>query len=220
MERILIVEDDEILRNEMSMLLEANGYGTCLVTEYGNVCKSLETESLDLILMDITLPGADGGNILKEIRKISDIPVIMVTSRNTELDEVLCMSYGADDYIPKPFNPSILLLHIEAVFRRVKHKDNKVSYHGISIDTDRGNMEIGGKICELSKNEMKILVFLIKNSGRIVSRDELMGYLWDMDEFVDDNTLTVNINRVRKKLEECGMTDVIRTKRGQGYIIG
>lgn len=223
MERVLIVEDDFGLRDEITNLLKANGYETGVVDSFGDVRKITErilAFHADMVLMDINLPGADGGNILKEIRKESNVPVIMVTSRNTEMDEVLCMSFGADDFIAKPFNPSILLLHMEALFKRIRHADKRYTYDRLAVDAERGIMEVDGKVTELSRNETKILSYLIKNAGKIVSRDELMSYLWDMDEFIDDNTLTVNINRVRKKLEDAGLHDIIRTKRGQGYAIG
>lgn len=223
MERILIVEDDFALRDEMCSLLRANGYEVSVIDSFGDIMditKKILSFHADMVLLDISLPGADGGNILKEIRKESNVPVIMVTSRNTEMDEVLCMSFGADDFIAKPFNPSILLLHMEALFKRIRHADKKYTYGRLTVDVERGIMETDGKVTELSRNETKILGYLIKNAGKIVSRDELMGHLWDMDEFIDDNTLTVNINRVRKKLEDAGLHDIIRTKRGQGYAIG
>lgn len=154
----------------------------------------------------------------------------MVTSKNTEMDEVLCMSCGADDFIAKPYNPAILLLHIEAVFKRLSHggEDNTVSYGRIRLDAGRGNMEIlaadgqpdHAVTVELTKNEMRILLYLIQNQGNIVTREELISYLWDTEEFVDDNTLTVNINRVRAKLKENGIEDLIKTKRGIGYLLG
>lgn len=220
MHKILIIEDDIALRNELQTLLERNGYTTGIVEDFSNACQEMVNQCADLILLDINLPGVDGENLLRQFRKVSDIPVIMVTSKNTEMDEVLCMSYGADDFIAKPYHPSILLLHIEAIFKRINHGSHKLSYGEMVVDTDRGVIIVGGRETELTKNEMKILSFLLKNQGQIVSRDALMDYLWDTDSFVDDNTLTVNINRVRKKLEENGLTDVIKTKRGQGYLVG
>lgn len=220
MNKILIIEDDIALRNELQTLLERNGYETAVVDDFANGCQQMLNQCADLILLDINLPGVDGQNLLREFRKSSNTPVIMVTSQNTEMDEVLCMSYGADDFIAKPYHPSILLLHIEAIFRRMNRGNQKLAYGKLVVDTDRGVIVVDGVETELSKNEMKILVYLMKHQGQIVSRDALMDYLWDTDSFVDDNTLTVNINRVRKKLEENGMTDVIKTKRGQGYILG
>lgn len=220
MKKILIVEDDVQVREELKMLLNKNGYEGAAISEFDNLPDAMIKEKPDLILLDINLPDTDGENVLRKFRKESDVPVIMVTSRNTEIDEVLCMSYGADDFIAKPYNPSILLLHIEAIFKRMGNGRNILELNGLKVDMAKGVFVVDGNETELSKNEMKILGYLLKNKGRIVSRDELISYLWDNEEFVDDNTLTVNINRVRKKLEENGLRDVIKTKRGQGYIIG
>ena len=200
MKKILIIEDDKDLQEELSCLLERNGYATECVTDFRNTWESMRETDADLILLDLTLPDTDGQTLLRRFRKESLLPVIIMTSKNTEMDEVLCMTYGADDFIAKPYNPMILLLHMEAVFRR--------------------SMQAGSGKTDLTKNESRILAYLIRNQGKIVSRDELIRYLWESDEFVDDNTLTVNITRIRKKLEECGMEEVIKTKRGQGYILG
>lgn len=220
--KILIVEDDREISSQLAGFLGNNGYECQILTEFGDVPAQILSSDADLVLLDITLPGADGENILRNLRKQSDIPVIIVTSKNTEMDEVICMSYGADDFIAKPYNPAILLLHMEAVFKRLSHfgDDHIIAYQGIRLDTGRGSMEIAGESVELTKNEMKILAFLIRNQGKIVTRDELIGYLWEAEEFVDDNTLTVNINRVRAKLREHGIKDMIKTKRGIGYLLG
>lgn len=230
MKKILIVEDDREIAEQLAGFLENNGYSCSIAQEFGDITSQVLTGGADMVLLDIMLPGADGGNILKKLREKSDIPVIMVTSKNTEMDEVLCMSCGADDFIAKPYNPAILLLHIEAVFKRLSHgtEDNIVSYGKIRLDAGRGSMEIlapdglsdQAVTVELTKNEMRILLYLIQNQGKIVTREELISYLWDTEEFVDDNTLTVNINRVRAKLKENGIEDLIKTKRGIGYLLG
>lgn len=222
MKKIAIVEDDRENCRQLQDFLGSNGYECTIVTEYSDVAGQITESGADMVLLDITLPGADGANILRTIRRHSDIPVIMVTSKNTEMDEVLCMSYGADDFIAKPYNPAILLLHIEAVFKRLAPSGNEstISYQELRLDTGRGSLSIGEKSVELTKNEMKILAYLIKNQGQTVSREELISYLWDEEEFVDDNTLTVNINRVRSKLKELGEEDMIKTKRGIGYLLG
>lgn len=221
MKRILIVEDDKELCEELKTLLERNGYEADYLTNFVTGCKQILDYEPDMVLLDINLPMVDGQGLLKQLRQESDVPVIMVTSQNTEMDELLCLSFGADDFVAKPYNPSILLLHIEAVFKRMgkSDKERELRCKDIILDAGRSIFKIGDNVTELTKNELKILGFLIKNQGKIVSRDELMNYLWDSEEFVDDNTLTVNINRVRKKLEEQGQVDVIKTKRGQGYII-
>ncbi len=220
MKQILIVEDDMELREELKILLDKNGYQGIVLERFDNILPDIIDSKADLILLDINLPYTDGENLLRQLRKISDVPVIMVTSKNTEIDEVLCMSYGADDFIAKPYNPSILLLHIEAIFKRMGNVRNVLEINNVKLDMAKGVLWVGEEEIELSKNEMKILGYLLQNRGRIVSRDELISYLWDTEEFIDDNTLTVNINRVRKKLEDCGLNNIIITKRGQGYIIG
>lgn len=219
--KILIIEDDKDLQEELSCLLERNGYATECVTDFRNTWESMRETDADLILLDLTLPDTDGQTLLRRFRKESLLPVIIMTSKNTEMDEVLCMTYGADDFIAKPYNPMILLLHMEAVFRRASRENETIlQYKELQLDLDRGSMQAGSGKTDLTKNESRILAYLIRNQGKIVSRDELIRYLWESDEFVDDNTLTVNITRIRKKLEECGMEELIKTKRGQGYILG
>lgn len=173
----------------------------------------------DLVLLDIMIPGINGQQVLKQLRAKSDVPVIMVTSKNNEVDEVLSMSYGADDYITKPYNPTLLLLHIEALFKRMNRQHTEEVYRGVKVNVLRSTLEKGGKELLLSKNEMAIFHFLLQHKGCIVSRDDLMDYLWDTNKFIDDNTLTVNITRLRRKLEEIGLVDVIETRRGQGYLL-
>lgn len=228
MKKIVIVEDDIEIRTQLAGFLGNNGYECYEITDFSNVAGQIAASGADMVLLDLTLPGADGAGILRDLRKISEIPVIIVTSKNTEMDEVICMSYGADDFIAKPYNPAILLLHLEAVFKRLSRsgEENIVEYKNIRLDAGRGTMEIMSQdsarteAVELTKNEMRILVYLIKNQGKIVPRDELISYLWDSEEFVDDNTLTVNINRVRAKLKAHGIGELIKTKRGIGYKLG
>ena len=210
MKRILIVEDDMALAQELQYLLISNQYDAQCVEEFTDVAGQILASQADMVLLDINLPEVDGQSVLRELRKTSDIPVIMVTSKNTEMDEVISMSFGADDFIAKPYNPSILLLHIEAVFKRLGKMD---------ADKARGVLTVGDNSVELTKNEAGILSYLLKHQNTIVTRDELISYLWDSEAFVDDNTLTVNMNRVRKKLADLGVEDIIRTKRGQGYIL-
>lgn len=220
MKTILIVEDEIELREQLWALLERNGYQVKALQNFENACDDIVKSGADLVLLDIVLPGIDGEMLLRSLRKESSVPVIMVTSRNTEMDEVLCMSFGADDFIAKPYNPSILLLHIEALFKRLGHTESRLVFGELAVDAARGTITVNDVETELSKNEAKILIYLLNHRGTVVSREELINYLWDNEEFVDDNTLTVNINRVRKKLEENGLREIIRTKRGQGYIVG
>lgn len=226
MKKIMIVEDDKEISNQLTGFLESNGYACIPIGHFNDVSSQILESNPDMVLLDITLPATDGESILRELRKQSDVPVIIVTSKNTEMDEVICMSYGADDFIAKPYNPAILLLHIEAVFKRLSHSSEEtvITYENIKLDAARGNMEIttpnGINMVDLTKNEIGILTYLIQKKGTIVTRDELISYLWDSEEFVDDNTLTVNINRVRAKLKENGVEDLIKTKRGIGYLLG
>ena len=221
MKKILIVEDDRVLRNEVKALLEGSGYETAVLEQFDRVPEEAEELKPDLILLDIILPGANGQAILRELREKSDVPVIMLTSRDGDVEEILSRSAGADDYITKPYNPTLLLLRIESVLRRAsgQPKEEELTYRGLKISLPRSSIIRDGDEIVLSHNEMTILHCLLKNRGRIVSRDELMDYLWDFSEFVDDNTLTVNINRLRKRLASIGLEDVIETRRKQGYML-
>ena len=217
---IIIVEDTQKLREELSIYLEKNGFKTNLITDFTNVKEQIiNTKEKDLILLDINLPNLDGEYLLKDLRKEIDTPIIMVTSKNTEIDELLCIEYGADDFITKPFSPRILLARITRLLERNTKVQKEIIYKDMTINITKSQIERNNKKIELSKNELKILIYLLKNKGTIVTRDGIISYLWDNNEYVDDNTLTVNINRVRSKLEKLDLENVILTKRGQGYII-
>lgn len=219
MKNILIVEDDIELRNELKILLENNNYQVTTITTFNDVVNRINQINPDLILLDLNIPNLNGQLVLKELRKDSNVPVIIVTSKNTEVDEVVSMSYGADDYITKPYNPTILLLHIEAIFKRIDGERNIITYHNIKLNLSNGTIKNGEYELTLTKNEQKILYYLIKNKGHIVTRDDIINYLWDTEDFIDDNTLTVNINRLRKKLATIKLDNIIETRRGEGYII-
>ena len=217
--KILIIEDEIELREELKVLLDENGYEGIILESFENIKQDTLSINPDLILLDIKIPYTNGQQLLKEIRKESDVPIIMVTSKNTEMDEVLSMSYGADDYITKPYNPVLLLLRIEAILKRVNKSNNNLSYNHVKVNLLKSTLEYEDKELLLSKNEMSIFYFMLMNKGKIVSRDSIMNYLWGNDRFIDDNTLTVNINRLRKKLEEIDLKGVIETRREQGYIL-
>lgn len=220
MSKILIVEDDVSLRNELELFLKNNGYEVEVLESFDDSLNTILSIACDLILMDINIPGLNGEYLCREIRKSNNVAIIMVTSRNSELDELMSMSYGADDYITKPYNPQILLVRIEAVLKRVNNANtNIISYKEIKLNLSKSVIEANNQEVELSKNESKILYYLLKNKGNIIAREEIMDFLWGSDEFVDDNTLTVNINRLRRKLQDIGYDDVIETRRGQGYIV-
>ena len=221
MQKILIVEDDEKLRHELEIFLNRNGYEVAGLERYDNTLQNIMEINADLILLDINLPNADGEYILKEFRKVSDVPVIMITSRDNEIDELLSMHYGADHYVTKPFNTQILLAKIIAILKRTNGaiSQEKISCGEFILDISKSRIEKGGKSAELTGNELKIIKFLVKNKGKIVSREDIMNDLWDGEAFIDDNTLTVNIARIRKKLDEIGLQNIIETRRGQGYIL-
>ena len=219
--KIIIVEDHESIRTELSILLKKYGYEVKAIEHFESVVEDCLKENADLILLDINLPLYDGYYICREIRAKSEVPIIVVTSRDSEMDELISMNLGADDFITKPYNTQILLARITALLKRTKknNSENIIEYQGIKLQLNNSTVIYKDQIIELSKNEMRILYTLLQNQGTIVSRDQLMETLWQSNEFIDDNTLTVNVNRVRKKLEAVGMKEFIKTKRGQGYMI-
>ena len=222
MQKILIVEDDKKLRNELEKFLKNNGYQAEGLKKYDNCINDILQSNSDLVLLDINLPFSDGEYICKEVRKKSEVPIIMITSRNNEMDELISINYGADDYITKPYNTQILLARIASILKRTNKSElekSKIDCTQFILNISESKIEKEDKEIELTKNESKILQCLVKNRNKIVSREELMEYLWNTDEFVDDNTLTVNITRVRNKLEEIGIKEMLETKRGQGYIL-
>lgn len=219
--KIFIIEDEEKIRIELSELLNRYGYEANYSNDFENIVKIALESNSHIILLDINLPYYDGYYICREIRKKSNIPIIVVTSRNSEVDELMSMNLGADDFVTKPYNTQILLARISSLLRRTyQNMDLEIfEFKGLKYNMSTSEMEFDNSKVELTKNESRILYTLIKNKEKIVSRNELMKSLWQNDEFVDDNTLTVNINRLRKKLEEVGAVGYLQTKRGQGYIL-
>lgn len=222
MSKILIIEDDEKLRKELEKFLNKNGYEATSLENFENPVKDAIEINPDLILLDINLPNIDGEYILKEIRKVSNVPIIMITSKDNELDELISLNYGADQYVTKPFNLQILLAKIAGLLRRSKLTDtnqNKIDCQDFILNVSKSMLEKGNMQIELTKNELKILYFLVSKRGQIVSREEIINYLWESESFIDDNTLTVNMKRLRTKLEEVELQDLIETRRGQGYLL-
>lgn len=219
MPKIKIIEDDLSIANELKEMLVRAGYLALITEDFSNVLDQIKKEQPDLILLDINLPKINGEVLLQQIRKENNVPVIMVTSKNSEVDEVLSMSYGADDYITKPYNPTILLLRIGAVLKRAERTTEKLSYHDLEIIPQKGILKKQEQEIILTKNEMIIFSYLLQNQGKIVTRDELMTDLWNNDEYINDNALTVNISRLRSKLKEIGYEEAIETRKGQGYIL-
>ena len=218
---IYVVEDDAAIRGELIEVLERNGFDTVATTDFAQVTEDIVAAHPDLVLLDLTLPGTDGQFVCRELRAASDVPIIVLTSRVTEIDEVMSMTMGADDFIPKPYSARVLVARIQALLRRAAGPDTKsgLEYKGLTLDLSRSVAVAAGGQVELTKNEMRILALLMRRAGTIVSREALMRELWDSDAFVDDNTLTVNINRLRATLEKIGVTGYLTTHRGRGYSV-
>ncbi|NOW82260.1 DNA-binding response OmpR family regulator [Clostridium beijerinckii] len=222
MRKIIIIEDDEVIREELQSFLEKYGYEVKAPLDMDNIINYIESENAELILLDINLPMYDGYYICREIRKTSEVPIIIVTSRDSEVDELMSMNLGADDFITKPYNTEILLARITNILKRTYGNiktSSILSYRDFNLNLSNATIIYKDNSLELTKNEVKILSFLINNKGNIVKRDSLMEYLWKADFFVDDSTLNVNINRLRKKFEEIGIENPIETRRGMGYIM-
>ena len=217
--KILIVEDDSSMQEELKDLLENASYDALILNDFLHAKEYILKTNPDLVLLDVNIPYLNGELLLKELRKESSVPVIILTSRASEVDEVLSISYGADDFITKPYNPTILLLRIQNVFKRVNQVKDKLKYRDLDVYQNRGVLTKDNLSIELTKNEMIIFLYLLNNQKRIVSRDELMSELWNNEEYINDNALTVNISRLRTKLKDFGYSDVIETRKGQGYIL-
>ena len=187
MSKILIVEDDEKLSKELKIFLDKNGYDSVILQKFDNAVEDILEENADLILLDINLPYTDGEYICKEIRKTSDVPIIMVTSRDNEIDELLSLNYGADQYVTKPFNIQILLAKITGLLKRNQNADKsqeKIKCNGFILNVSKSMIETENKKIELTKNELKILHYLVLNQGKIVSREDIMNYLWESENFM------------------------------------
>ena len=218
---IYVVEDDTAIRNELIEALERQGHEVAYCLVFDRVVEDILRANPDLVLLDLTLPGTDGQFVCRELRQQSEVPIIVLTSRPTEIDEVMSMTMGADDFIPKPYSARGLMARIQALLRRAQAAPDRsvLSHNGVEVDLARSVASAQGASVELTKNELRILTLLINHAGGIVSREAIMRDLWDSDAFVDDNTLTVNINRLRAALKKIGVTDYLRTHRGRGYSV-
>ncbi|ALS02994.1 two-component system response regulator [Enterococcus silesiacus] len=223
MAKIMIVEDEATIRTLISEELQKWQFDTFGTTDFNNVLEDLQQEDPQLVLLDINLPVFDGYYWCQKIREISKIPIIFISSRNTNMDMIMAMNMGADDFVTKPFQIDVLIAKINALLRRSYNYSEVgseiMSHNGITLNVDNGSMEINGEMIDLSKNEYRLLYILIKKHGKILTREKLLRALWEDERFVDDNTLTVNINRLRKKIEQAGLEGYIETKVGQGYIV-
>ncbi len=260
-EKILIVEDEENIREELREYLSGFGYEVSVLTDFSDAAESALREHPDLILMDVNIPGMNGIAVCERIRKSSQVPVIFVTANDTPVDELECIMRGGDDYVAKPYRLPILTARIAAVLRRMSGKTQgrvqettadvttdaaaermqavlsspgkksgrafapssrspvRMEHRGVILDIAAAQLAKGDRKRELTKNELKILYCLYQHPGEIVSRMDILDYLWDNEVFIDDNTLSVHITRIRNKLKELGVTDFIETKRGMGYRI-
>lgn len=222
MQKILIVEDDKKIRNELETFLNKNGFIAESIDKFDNTVQEILDKKVDLILLDINLPNADGEYICKEIRKTSNVPIIMVTSKDNEIDELMSLNYGADQYVTKPYNLQILLAKIVGLLKRNQNagaNQDRIACNEFILNKSDRTIEKEDLKIELTKNEYNIILFLVIHKGQVVSRDEIIDFLWQSENFIDDNTLSVNIKRLRNKLAEIGSGEVIETKRGMGYIL-
>lgn len=222
MPKIYIVEDDAALRYELCRLLELQGFSCLVCEDFSRASSEALAESPDCIVLDLGLPEADGLFVCREIRQKSAIPILVLTSADSEFNEVMCMNLGADDFMAKPYRPAVLVARIQALLRRSgSGTAHPVLHHdGVSLDMANGMLSHNGRQTELTRNEQRILSVLLSSPGTVVTRQELMCDLWESDAFVDDNTLTVNVNRVRKALQAVGAPEgFIVTKRGVGYMV-
>ena len=223
MYKILIVEDDSIIAGEISRYLKRWGYETETADDFGDVLGTFAQFAPQLVLMDIGLPFYNGYYWCGEIRKVSQVPIIFISSASDNMNVVMAINMGGDDFVTKPFDLEVLAAKIQAVLRRAyafAGQTSVMEYKGILLNITDMSLEFQGKKTELSKNEFKILQVLFEKAGGTVSRENIMKKLWDDECFVDDNTLTVNINRLRKKLEGEGIRELIVTKKGVGYQLG
>lgn len=219
--KIVIIEDDPLIRNELQTLLVSNGYAVSAPDDFSKIIALVKEEQPKLILMDIKLPGASGFSLCTQIRTFSDVPIIFVTSCNTDMDELNSIMLGGDAFITKPYNTAILLAKIASLLKRAypAQQNEQLTYGDAILHLESSSLEYAGQRVELTKNELKILYYLFKNAGKICSRSDIVEFLWDNQLYVDDNALSVNINRIREKLAGIGLKDFIKTKHRQGYTL-
>lgn len=221
MYKIMIVEDDKVIENEISQFLKTWGYDIALVEDYNQVLSTFVNEMPSLVLLDITLPFHNGFYWCQKIREVSNVPLIFISSASDNMNMVMAMSLGADDFIAKPFDLTFLNAKISALLRRsydYQVQNHLLEWQGAILNLAEASLSKDGQALSLTKNEFKILETLVENKGQVITRDTLMIKLWETDFYVDENTLNVNVNRLRRKLEALGLKDVIITKKGIGYL--
>lgn len=222
MYKILVVEDDRIIAQALASHLRRWDYETKCVEDFKNIMDEFRQFEPHLVLLDIMLPFFNGFHWCQEIRKISEAPIIFLSSANDNMNIVMAMNMGGDEFIEKPFDLNVVTAKVQAILRRsysYQGTVNVMEYHGAVLNLNDATLTYEEQKTELTKNEFRFLQMLLENVGRIVSRDSIITRLWESDEFIDDNTLTVNIARLRKKLEQIGLEKMIRTKKGIGYMV-
>ena len=221
MKKILIVEDDFTIQAQLKTLLSGNGYEVFVVTDFSQTIQQIKAFVPHLVILDIKLPGNNGFEICSEIRAFSDIPIVFVTSSNTDMDELNSIMLGGDAFITKPYNTAILLAKIAALLKRAypSPQTEFFTWNGVTLYLESSVIEYKEQKAELTKNELKILYYLFKNAGKICSRNDIVDFLWDNQLYVDDNALSVNVARIRDKLNRIGLTDFVKTKHRQGYTL-
>ncbi|MCI8311096.1 MAG: response regulator transcription factor [Lachnospiraceae bacterium] len=220
MQKVMIVEDDPVIREELTLLLKNEGYFPLAVTDFTTIKEQATKLKPDLILLDINLPGQDGFSVCASLQMSGGAPIIFVTSRDTALDEIKALNLGADDYITKPYTIPVLLARMKAVLRRSKKKTQTsdiLEAKGLTLYLTKGMVSSATKSTVLTRNELQILACLMEHAGEIVSRADLIETLWDRQIYIDDNTLSVNVTRLRTKLADLDLPDLIKTRRGMGY---
>ena len=220
--KIIIVEDDKEIREELTILRQNSGYEVKAIAEFENVAEKILENQPHLVLLDINLPNKSGYEICSKIRSKSKVPIIFVTSRNNSMDELKGIMLGGDDYIEKPYNVPILLARIQSLLNRIYANENKESvleYKGIELNLLKSTVRFEGKELELTKNEVKTLHYFFSNKDKIIARADIIDFLWDNGVYADDNSLSVIVTRLRDKLKYIGIDDLIETRRGQGYKI-
>ena len=219
MARICLVEDDLAVRRQLKLLLEHAGHEVEALERFDRLPQDILILEPDAAILDLGLPGTDGQYVARALRQESQVPLMVLTSRTSELDELMALTMGADDFVQKSANPQLLLAHLDALLRRSKTQEQTLTEQGLALDAARSEASYEGRTTDLSRNELRILEQLMRRKGGICSREDLMEALWTSDAFIDDNTLTVNVTRLRQTLARIGLAGAIVTYRGQGYAL-